>query len=90
MTVVCCNYAVASYPPGNRRQAFHWEKYRRSAGDSCIANEPPENTQWNTPLVSQWTFAKAVIMMFQRVKNVKTTSLPATFLSQLQACRTHY
>ena len=67
MTVVCCNYAVASYlpcrsmlPPGNRRRAFHWEKYRRSAGDSCIANEPPENTQWNTPLVSQWTFAKAV------------------------------
>jgi len=32
-------------PPGNRRRAFHWEKYRRSAGDSCIANEPPENAQ---------------------------------------------
>jgi len=30
-------------PPGNRRRVFHWEKYRRSAGDSCIANEPPEN-----------------------------------------------
>ena len=26
-------------------------KYRRSAGDSCIANEPPENAQWNTPSV---------------------------------------
>jgi len=58
MTVVCCNYAVASYllsvttlPPGNRRRAFHWEKYRRSAGDSCIANEPPENAQWNAPYV---------------------------------------
>jgi len=58
MTVVCCNYAVASYllsvtitlPPGNRRRAFYWEKYRRSAGDSCIANEPPENPQWNTPI----------------------------------------
>ena len=50
MTVVCCNYAVASYPPGNRRRAFHWRKYRRSAGDSCIANEPPENAQWNAPL----------------------------------------
>ena len=63
MTVVCCNYAVASYllsvttvmtidtmlPPGNRRRAFQWEKYRRSAGDSCIANEPPENAQWNAP-----------------------------------------
>ena len=63
MTVVCCNYAVASYlwsvttvmtidtmlPPGNRRQAFHWRKYRRSAGDSCIANEPLENAQWNAP-----------------------------------------
>ena len=63
MTVVCCNYAVASYllsvttvmtidtmlPPGNRRRAFQWEKYRRSAGDSCIANEPPENSQWNAP-----------------------------------------
>ena len=59
MTVVCCNYAVASYllsvttlPPGNRRRAFYWEKYRRSAGDSCIANEPPENAQWNTPSVT--------------------------------------
>jgi len=51
MTVVCCNYAVASYPPGNRRRAFHWRKYRRSAGDSCIANEPPENAQWNAPIV---------------------------------------
>ena len=59
MTVVCCNYAVASYllsvtitlPPGNRRRAFYWEKYRRSAGDSCIANEPPENPQWNTPYI---------------------------------------
>ena len=50
MTVVCCNYAVASYPPGNRRRAFHWRKYRRSAGDSCIANEPPENAQWNAPI----------------------------------------
>jgi len=49
MTVVCCNYAVASYPPGNRRRAFHWRKYRRSAGDSCIANDPPENAQWNAP-----------------------------------------
>jgi len=39
-------------PPGNRRRAFHWEKYRRSAGDSCIANEPPENAQWNTPWVT--------------------------------------
>ena len=39
-------------PPGNRRPAFHWEKYRQSEGDSCIANEPPENAQWNTPLIS--------------------------------------
>ena len=38
-------------PPGNRRQVFHWEKYRRSAGDSCIANEPPKNAHWNTPQV---------------------------------------
>ena len=38
-------------PPGNRRQVFHWEKYRRSAGDSCIANEPPKNAHWNTPWV---------------------------------------
>ena len=38
-------------PPGNRRRAFHWRIYRRSAGDSCIANEPPENAQWNAPLV---------------------------------------
>ena len=38
-------------PPGNRRRAFYWEKYRRSAGDSCIANEPPENAQWNTPIM---------------------------------------
>ena len=52
MTVVCCNYAVASYPPGNRRRAFHWRKYRRSSGDSCIANEPPENAQWNAPSVN--------------------------------------
>jgi len=50
MTVVCCSYAVASYlwsvttvmtintmlRPGNRRRAFHWRNYRRSAGDSCI------------------------------------------------------
>jgi len=54
MTVVCCNYAVGGVlstmlPPGNRRRVFHWEKYRRSAGDSCIDNEPPENAQWNTP-----------------------------------------
>ena len=38
-------------PPGNRRQVFHWEKYWRSAGDSCIANEPPKNAHWNTPTV---------------------------------------
>jgi len=38
-------------PPGNRRQVFHWEKYRRSADDSCIANEPPKNAHWNTPYV---------------------------------------
>jgi len=50
ITVVCCNYAVASYPPRNRRRAFHGRKYRRSAGDSCIANKPPENAQWNAPL----------------------------------------
>jgi len=57
MTVVCCNYAVASYPPGNRRRAFHWRKYRRSAGDSCIANEPPENAQWNAPSVCRsWRY----------------------------------
>ena len=37
---------------GNHRRAFQWEKYRRSAGDSCIANEPPENSQWNTPSVT--------------------------------------
>ena len=67
MTVVCCNYAVASYlwsvttvmtidtmlPPGNRRQVFHWGKYRRSAGDSCIANEPPENAKWNAPRIER-------------------------------------
>ena len=65
MTVVCCNYAVASYlwsvttvmtidtmlPPGNCRRAFHWRKYRQSAGDSCIANEPPEHVQWNAPYI---------------------------------------
>ena len=39
--------------PGNRRQVFHWEKYRRSAGDSCIANEPPKNAHWNTPFVAR-------------------------------------
>jgi len=57
MTAVSCNYAVASYLwsvttvmaidamllPGNCRRAFHWRKYWRSAGDSCIANEPLEN-----------------------------------------------
>jgi len=67
MTVVCCNYAVASYlwpvttvitidtmlPLGNRRRAFRWRKYRRSAGDSCIANEPPENAQWNGPSINE-------------------------------------
>ena len=65
ITVVSCNYAVASYlwsvttvmtidamlPPGNRRRAFHWRKYRRSAGDSCIANKPPEKAQWNAPIM---------------------------------------
>jgi len=65
MTVVCSNYAVASYlwpvttvmtidtmlPPVNCWQAFYWRKYRRSVGDSCIANKLPENAQWNAPRV---------------------------------------
>jgi len=53
MTVVCCNYAMASYlpcfHPETAGERFIGKKYRRSAGHSCIANEPPENAQWNTP-----------------------------------------
>jgi len=45
-------------PPGNHRRAFHWRKYRRSTGDSCIANEPPENAQWNAPFDSTSTNAE--------------------------------
>jgi len=66
MTVVCCNYAVA---PGNRRRAFHWRKYRRSAGDSCIANEPPENAQWNAPLVRAADIGVAAVLCSVRTAN---------------------
>ena len=88
MTVVCCNYAVASYlpcfhAPGNRRRAFHWEKYRRSAGDSCIANEPPENAQWNTPLVELFDveYYRDLEMWVRSLKVLKVVPFENTFAS---------
>ena len=54
MIIIIIIIIITMLQPGNRRRAFHWEKYRRSAGDSCIANEPPENAQWNTPTVDMY------------------------------------
>ena len=45
------------FRPETAGERFIGKKYRRSAGDSCIANEPPENAQWNTPSVCHSGFS---------------------------------
>jgi len=70
---------------------FYWEKYRRSAGDSCIANEPPKNAHWNTPIVvSEISDVKVmsstvtVIFAITRVVNNYNIRTKPCFLNQTE------